>query len=65
MDIYTVCILYLKKWIAKGFQAYADNYRKKEKEKIRIEIDGWNGECDEDSFENAQTELETYYNKNS
>lgn len=57
-------ILYLKKWIAKGFQAYADNYRKKEKEKIRIEIDGWNGECDEDSFENAQTELETYYNKN-
>lgn len=24
-------ILYLKKWIAKGFQTFADNYRKKEK----------------------------------
>ena len=57
-------ILYLKKWIAKGFQAYADNYRKKEKEKIRIEIDGWQGECDENSFDNAQVELQKHYNKN-
>ena len=57
-------ILYLKKWIAKGFQAYADNYRKKEKEKIRIEIDGWQGECDENSFDNAQIELQKHYNKN-
>lgn len=57
-------ILYLKKWIAKGFQTYADNYRKKEKEKIQIEIDGWHGECDENSFENSQAELQKYYNRN-
>ena len=57
-------ILYLKKWIAKGFQLYADNYRKKEKEKIKIEIDGWQGECDENSFDSAQTELQKHYNKN-
>lgn len=57
-------ILYLKKWIAKGFQTYADNYRKKEKEKIKIEIDGWKGECDENSFEGAQAELQKHYNKN-
>lgn len=57
-------ILYLKKWIAKGFQTYADNYRKREKEKIRIEIDGWQGECDENSFAGAQAELQKHYNKN-
>lgn len=57
-------ILYLKKWIAKGFQTYADNYRKREKEKIRIEIDGWQGECDENSFASAQAELQKHYNKN-
>ena len=57
-------ILYLKKWIAKGFQSYADNYRKKEKEKIKIEIDGWQGECDENSFDSAQVELQKHYNKN-
>lgn len=57
-------ISYLKKWIAKGFQSYADNYRKKEKEKIKIEIDGWQGECDENSFDSAQVELQKHYNKN-
>lgn len=57
-------ILYLKKWIAKGFQTYADNYRKREKEKIKIEIDGWNGEFDENSFDSAQAGLQKHYNKN-
>lgn len=31
-------ILYLKKWIAKGFQTYADNYRKREKEKSELKL---------------------------
>lgn len=57
-------ILYLKKWIAKGFQTYAENYRKREKEKIKIAIDGWQGECDENSFNSAQAELKKHYNKN-
>ena len=56
--------MYLKKWIAKGFQTYADSYRKKEKDKIKIEIDGWQGECDENSFDSAQIELQKHYNKN-
>lgn len=55
---------YLKKWIAKGFQAYADDYRKKEKEKYLISIDGWQKECDENSYQESQEELEKYYNKN-
>lgn len=57
-------ILYLKKWIAKGFQTYADDYRKREKDKIKLEIDGWEGECDENSFDSAQAELQKHYNKN-
>ncbi len=57
-------ILYLKKWISKGFRAYAEKYRKREKEKIAIEIDGWQGSCDENSFESSQAELQRYYNKN-
>ena len=55
---------YLKKWIEKGFQSYADNYRKNEPEKININIDGWQGQCDENSFTSAQEELQKYYNKN-
>ena len=57
-------ISYLKKWISKGFQLYADNYRKKEKEKIKIQIDDWQGECDENSFDSARAELQKHYNKN-
>lgn len=57
-------LTYLKKWIVKGFAAYAEDYRKKEKEKYRISIDGWEKECDENSFDQAKTELENHYNKN-
>ena len=55
---------YLKKWIAKGFVAYAEDYRKKEKENYKIAIDGWEKDCNEDSGQEAQEELEKHYNKN-
>lgn len=55
---------YLKKWIEKGFLSYAENYRKNEPRKININIDGWEGECDENSFKTAQANLQKYYNKN-
>lgn len=55
---------YLKKWIAKGFAAFAEDYRKKEKEKYRIAIDGWEKDCDEHSFNDAVEDLEKHYNKN-
>lgn len=54
----------LKKWIAKGFQQYGEEYRKKEKEKYKIAIDGWEMECDENSFPQAEEELKKYCNKN-
>jgi hypothetical protein len=57
-------LLYLKKWIAKGFEAFADEYRKKEKKKYVISIDGWRKECDEDSYQENQADLMKYYYKN-
>lgn len=55
---------YLKKWIAKGFRAYGEDYRKKEKDKYKIAIDGWEKECNENSYQEAEEELEKHYNKN-
>lgn len=57
-------VSYLKKWISKGFSAFGDSYRKIEKKKYNISIDGWQGECSEDSYFEAKTELEKFYNKN-
>lgn len=57
-------ISYLKKWIAKGFRTFGEEYRKKEKEKYNISIDGWEQECSEDSYPEAEAELVKYYNKN-
>lgn len=57
-------IFHLKKWIAKGFTAYGENYRKAEKEKYNISIDGWQKECGEDSYKEAEGELIRHYNRN-
>ena len=57
-------ISYLRKWIAKGFKAYGDEYRKKEKEKYIISIDGWELACDENSYDEAVEKLKKHYNKN-
>lgn len=55
---------HLNRWLAKGFAAFAEGYRRQEKEKYRIAIDGWEGECDENSYEEARDQLEKHYNKN-
>lgn len=55
---------YLKKWIAKGFAAYAESYRKDEKEEYRIAIDGWERDCSENSYREAREGLEKHYNRN-
>lgn len=57
-------ISYLKKWIAKGFQAFAQDYRKKEKEAYSISIDGWQKTCSENSYVEAKEELIKHYNQN-
>lgn len=55
---------YLKKWIAKGFSAYAEDYRKRECEEYTFSIDGWVRRCNEDSYNEAKKDLEKYYNAN-
>lgn len=55
---------HLNSWLARGFTAFAEGYRRQEKEKYRIAIDGWEGECDENSYEEARDKLEKHYNKN-
>lgn len=55
---------YLKKWISNGFVKFAEGYRKKIKAKYTIAIDGWQSECDENSYEEAKESLVKFYNKN-
>ena len=57
-------VTYLKKWISKGFAAFAEDYRKEEKDRYVISIDGWSKPCSENSYQEAEKELVTYYNKN-
>ena len=57
-------LYYLKKWIVKGFVAYGEGYRKREKETYKISIDGWERECNENAYEAARDELEKHYNQN-
>jgi hypothetical protein len=57
-------ITFMKEWIAKGFARFAENYRKGEKQKYSIDIDGCKLTCDEDEFESAKPTLEKHYDKN-
>lgn len=57
-------LCYLKKWIVKGFSAYREAYGKTEKDKYKIAIDGWERECDENSYKEAEEELRRHYNRN-
>lgn len=53
----------LRKWLVQGFTLFAESYRGQEKEKYRIAIDGWEGECDENSYQEARAELIRHYNQ--
>lgn len=57
-------LIHLKQWIVKGISAYREQYKEKEKEKYRISIDGWEAECDENSYEKEKQNLERHYNRN-
>lgn len=55
---------FLKKYLADGFNKFALEYRKKEMQTVPIQIDGWEEECDENSYDSAARSLYKYYNKN-
>lgn len=55
---------YLEKWLSKGFQAFGEGYRKREKDRYKIAIDGWEADCSEDSYSEAEAGLTAHYHKN-
>jgi len=55
---------FLKKYIAAGFEKFALEYRKNEAETYPIQIDGWEGECGENSYDSASASMHRYYHKN-
>ena len=57
-------ISHLKKWICAGFETFAKEYRQEEKAKYTFAVDGWEGEYDEDSYEEAKVSLSKHYYKN-
>ncbi len=54
----------MKDWIIKGFESYAEGYRKKEREKYDITIDDCKINCSEEDFEPSKVLLEKYYDNN-
>jgi hypothetical protein len=54
----------MKEWIVKGLQQFNDKYRRLEKDKVCISIDGYEFTCNEDDFEAIRPQLEQKYEKN-
>lgn len=54
----------MKEWIIKGFEAFAENYRGREREKYNIIIDDCSMQCGENDFAASKEILEKHHNKN-
>lgn len=54
----------MKEAIAKGFEKFAENYRKEEKEQYTFTIDDCTLTCGEEDLPEAEKQLESYYDKN-
>lgn len=57
-------ISFLKEGMLRGFEQFADACRRREPERVTVQIDGWTGSCGENEFEAARPKLEAYYDKN-
>ena len=57
-------ISFMKEAIAKGFEQFAEKYRKAEKDKYSFSIDDCALECGEDDITEASQKLDKYYDKN-
>ncbi len=57
-------ISFMKDWILKGYEKFAEDYRKKEKESYDFDVDGCKVTCNEDEFSEAKKNIETYFDKN-
>ena len=57
-------ISFMKDWILKGYEKFAQDYRAKEKESYTFNVDGCEVSCSEDEFSKAKKSIETYFDKN-
>lgn len=55
---------YLKKFIARGFRKFAEDYRVQEKKSYVVELDGWSEACDENSYDRAEESLTRHHTRN-
>lgn len=63
LSVKKFALVYLKKWLSAGFEAFAAAYRSTERKTYTVEIDGWKQACDENSYETAKASLMDHYNK--
>ena len=57
-------ISFMKDWILKGYEKFAEDYRSKEKESYTFHVDGCEVSCSEDEFSKAKKSIESYLDKN-
>lgn len=57
-------ITFMKEWIYKGYEKYAENYRTKEKEAYTFNVDGCEMTATENDFAKCKDIVEQYYEKN-
>lgn len=57
-------ISFMKEWIVKGFVQFAEEYRRREREKYTVEIDQCELVCGENDYEDSKLKLEAHYDKN-
>lgn len=57
-------ITFMKDWIFKGYEKYAENNRSKEKKEYAFNVDGCEMTATEDDFAKCKSTIEKYYEKN-
>ncbi|HIS50455.1 MAG TPA: hypothetical protein IAA80_08135 [Candidatus Gallacutalibacter pullistercoris] len=53
----------MKEAIARGYERFAETYRKQEPQEVSVEIDGYTVTCAEEDYQRQQAELEAHYEK--
>ena len=54
----------MKEMIQKGLERFVNDYRAKEKDKYRFDIDGCELICDENGYKENEKKIDNYYDKN-
>lgn len=57
-------ISFMKDAISKGYEEFAEDYRKNEPDEINFEIDGCHMKCNENQLDKAESAINKHYDKN-